>query len=85
MKSAKRDPTDEAERFGLATFQPSKGATLSPSEIRAAYLLWCQSNVLDPLPTQKIAPALGSLFRGAGIEVVDGQAIGVAIKSEKAA
>ena len=69
----------EAERFGVAMLRPESNSRLSPSDVRAAYLGWCEATVLDPLPIGDIAPALGKLFRTAGIELRDGAAIGVAV------
>ena len=70
----------EAEKFGLAMLRPDDTARLSPGGLRAAYLAWCETDGRDPLPIGQIAPALGKLFRKAGIEVIDGAAVGVAIK-----
>lgn len=76
-----RNALAEAERFGIAMLRPSNGARLLPADLRAAYLGWCAVADLEPLPISEIAPALGSLFRRSGIEVSDGVAIGVAVKS----
>lgn len=70
--SRRRNPADEAERFGVAMLRPDKDSRLSPSELRAAYVNWCERTEKEPLPIENIAPALGRLFRKAGIDVVDG-------------
>ena len=78
-----RDATAEAERFGVAMLRPESNSRLSPADLRSAYLDWCQATGLDPLPIGDIAPALGKLFRRAGIEVTDGAAVGVALKARQ--
>lgn len=81
-KPKSRNPDDEAEQFGVAMVRPGQGCSLSPSDLRAAYEGWCQKTDKEPLPIEDIAPALGKLFRTAGIKIVDGCAIGVAIRTE---
>ena len=76
----RRGPATEAERFGLAMLRPEPNAKLAPGDLRAAYVEWCRQNGSDPLPIKDIAPALGKLFRKAGIDIADGAAVGVAIK-----
>lgn len=77
-----RSPDDEAEQFGVAMVRPGNGCRLSPSDLRAAYEGWCRKIDKEPLPIAEIAPALGKLFRNAGIEIQNGYAVGVKI-SEK--
>lgn len=76
----KRDAMAEAERFGIAMLRPDQNARLSPGDLRAAYLDWCEATGSQPLPIEAIAPALGKLFRKSGIVVNEGAAIGVAVK-----
>ena len=78
-KPKPRNPDDEAELFGMAMVRPGNGCRLSPSDLRAAYVDWCQNTDKEPLPIAEIAPALGKLFRNAGIEIQDGHAVGVRI------
>lgn len=75
----KRDPDIEAETFGVAVLRPQREAKLSPSELREAYLTWCMAVGHGPLPSEQIAPALGRLFRRAGIPAEGGLALGVAV------
>ncbi len=76
----RRNPATEAERFGVAMLRPDPNAKLTTSDLRSAYIEWCEQRGADPLPIQDIAPALGKLFRKAGIAIVDGDALGVAIE-----
>lgn len=80
-RTTPRDALGEAERFGLDMLRPERDARLLPGELRAAYLDWCLASSIEPLPMSKIAPALGMLFRKAGITVEEGAAIGVALKT----
>ena len=77
----RRSPDDEAEKFGVAMIRPAEQTRLSPSDIRGAYIDWCAEIGMEPLPMKEIAPALGKLFRSAGIEIQNGYAWGVKIKS----
>lgn len=79
VSDQKRNPKIEAERFGVAMLRPAPGSELSPGDIRTAYLEWCQAVGHVPMPTEQIAPALGRMFRNAGIETVNGLAVGVAV------
>jgi len=81
-KPKPRNPDNEAEQFGVAMVRPGNGGRLSPSDLRAAYEGWCQKTKKEPLPIEDIAPALGKLFRNAGIKIENGCAIGVAIRTE---
>jgi hypothetical protein len=84
-KAPMREAAIEAERFGVAMLRPAKGARLSPGELRAAYIGWCDANGAEPLPMSEIAPALGALFRKAGIAIgADGVAVGVKINTQLA-
>jgi hypothetical protein len=76
-----RSPDAEAEKFGVAMIRPAERTRLSPSDIRGAYIGWCAEIGIEPLPMNEIAPALGKLFRSAGIEIENGYAIGVAIRN----
>lgn len=78
-KAKRRDPDDEAEQFGIAMVRPGKDGRVSPRDLRAAYVGWCEKNDKEPLPIEDIAPALGKLFRNAGIEMQNGHAVGVTI------
>jgi hypothetical protein len=80
--SKRRNPSDEAERFGVAMLRPDRYSRLSPNDIREAYVDWCRSADKEPLPVEDIAPALGKLFRKAGIDFEQGAAIGVAIRQQ---
>lgn len=75
-----RDAMAEAERFGIAMLRPDRDARLSASDLRAAYLNWCDATGIQPLPIGEIATALGKLFRKSGIVVDDGAALGVVVK-----
>lgn len=75
-----RDSMAEAERFGIAMLRPDRDARLSASDLRAAYLNWCDATGIQPLPIGEIATALGKLFRKSGIVVDDGAALGVVVK-----
>lgn len=75
-----RDPATEAERFGLAMLRPAENSRLSPADIRAAYVEWCQRSGKEPLAVEIIAPALGKLFRSARIRFENGVAVGVAVR-----
>ena len=77
---AEREPELCCRRFGLAMLRPEPNAKLAPGDLRAAYIGWCRENGSDPLPIKDIAPALGKLFRKAGIDIADGSAVGVTIK-----
>ena len=59
--------------------RPEPSARLTPGDLRAAYIEWCRQSGDDPLPIEDIAPALGKLFRNAGIGIADGVAVGVGI------
>jgi hypothetical protein len=74
------NPATEAERFVLAMLRPTPNARLTPGDLRSAYIDWCEQMGTDPLPIQDFAPALGKMFRKAGIAIVDGNAFGVAIE-----
>ena len=76
----RRDAMAEAERFGIAMLRPDRDARLSASDLRAAYLNWCDATGIQPLPIGEIATALGKLFRKSGIVVDDGAALGVVVK-----
>jgi hypothetical protein len=80
--SRRRNPADEAERFGIAVLRPERDSHVSPSELRDAYVDWCRRADKEPLPIEDIAPALGKLFRKAGIDFEQGSAIGVAIRQQ---
>ena len=80
VTNSKRDAVVEAAKFGVARLTPVADARLSPGELHSAYLSWCETTDLDPLPVTVIAPALAKLFRKSGIEARDGYAVGVAIK-----
>lgn len=81
-ESAKdRDPVAEAERFGVAMLRPAGNGRLTPGDLRSAYVDWCQRSGKEPLAIEAIAPALGKLFRKAGITFENGVAVGVAIRS----
>lgn len=75
-----RNPAAEAERFGLAMLRPAENGCLSPADIRAAYVDWCQRSGKEPLAIEVIAPALGKLFRSARIPFENGVAVGVAVR-----
>jgi hypothetical protein len=75
-----RNPATEADRFGLARLRPDPDARLTPGDLRSGYIEWCEQRGVDPLPIQEIAPALGKMFRKAGIAIVDGAAVGVTIE-----
>lgn len=78
-KARRRNPDDEAEQFGVAMLRPGKEGRVSPRDLRAAYVGWCEKTDKEPLPIEEIAPALGKLFRNAGIEMQNGHAVGVKI------
>jgi len=78
-KAKRRNPDDEAEQFGVAVLRPGKEGRVSPRDLRAAYVGWCEKTDKEPLPIEDIAPALGKLFRNAGIEMQNGHAVGVKI------
>lgn len=78
-KAKRRNPDDEAEQFGVAVLRPGKEGRVSPRDLRAAYVDWCEKTDKEPLPIEDIAPALGKLFRNAGIEMQNGHAVGVKI------
>jgi hypothetical protein len=77
----RRNPDDEAEKFGVAMIRPDEQTRLSPGDIRGAYIDWCAEIGLEPLPMNEIAPALGKLFRSVGIDIENGYAVGVKIKA----
>lgn len=80
-KAAGRSAATEAERFGVAMLRPDENASVSPRELEAAYRAWCVTCGLEPLPRTEIAPALGRMFRGVGLEIeADGSARGVAVR-----
>lgn len=75
-----RNPFDEAERFGMAMLRPEKDNRLPTDNLPAAYFGWCDETGRDPLPLSEIGPALGQLFRTAGIKIENGCAVGVAVR-----
>lgn len=79
IQTETRNPSREAERFGLASLRPTSNGRLTHQDLQTAYLSWCRSAAIEPLPPNEIAPALGKMFRTAGIKVLDGEAVGVAL------
>ena len=61
--------------------RPDKDARLLPGDLRSAYVEWCAAADREPLPVTEIAPALGQLLKMGRIELVDGAAVGVAVRS----
>ena len=65
----------------MAMLRPARDSRLSPSDLRGAYIDWCAEIGIEPLEMNEIAPALGKLFRKAGIGFEAGRAIGVAVRN----
>ena len=63
--------------------RPANDSRLSPSDLRGAYIDWCAEMGFDPLQINLIAPALGKLFRKAGIGFEAGRAVGVAVRVQR--
>lgn len=80
-QTLKRDAAEEAGRFGVARLHPKPNGQMTQRDLRLAYLDWCEEIGVEPLPTSEIAPALGKLFRKAGIKVRDGMALNIALKA----
>lgn len=77
----RRSPKAEADRFGGAMLLPDPSASISSADLYSAYVKWCRSRELDPLPVKEIAPALSAMFRGVGLTIEnDGAVRGLAVK-----
>jgi len=60
---------EHAAKFGISCLVPATGQQTQLQSIFEAYVQWCRSMSIEPLPSRDIGTELSALFGKAGIEI----------------